>query len=65
MNENAFPALLREYNLHLYKLNSIVTLKKGDVIFKTEILGVKDNGKLLTGGTTDNEFDFGEVEWLL
>ena len=65
MNTYTFPSLLQEYNLHLYKLNSLVTLKKAGVIFKAEITGVKDNGKLLTAGITDNEFDFGQVEWLL
>ena len=65
MNTDSFSSLLQEYNLHLYKLNSLVTLKKAGVIFKAEITGVKDNGKLLTAGVSDNEFDFGEVEWLL
>ena len=65
INENAFPVILKEYNLHLYKRNSTVTLKKAGIIFKTEITGVKDNGKLLTNDDTFNELNFGEVEWVI
>ena len=59
-----FLALLHEYNLRLYKRNSIVTLKKAGIVFKTEITGVKANGKLLTTDDTFNELNFGEAEWM-
>ena len=65
MNTNTLSILLQEYNRHLYKLNSSVTLKKAGVIFKTEITGVKDTGKLLTSDDIFNELDFGEIEWLI
>jgi BirA family biotin operon repressor/biotin-[acetyl-CoA-carboxylase] ligase len=57
--------LLDEYNSKLYCLNETITLKKGNVVFKTTIKGVSAQGQLLTADKMDRQFDFGEVEWVL
>jgi BirA family biotin operon repressor/biotin-[acetyl-CoA-carboxylase] ligase len=57
--------LLKEYNSNLYKLNESVKLKKGAVTFTTTITGASIHGQLLAKNTMEQQFDFGEVEWLL
>jgi BirA family biotin operon repressor/biotin-[acetyl-CoA-carboxylase] ligase len=54
-----------EYNRHLYMLNQTVTLKKGNVVFKTTVQGVSALGQLLTADKMERQFDFGEVEWII
>ena len=57
--------LLQQYNQHLYKINELVTLRKGVTRFDTVIKEVSAQGKLITVDAIEREFDFGEVEWLL
>lgn len=57
--------ILLQYNEHLYKVNKKVTLKKGEIKFDTVIKEVSAQGHLITVDAVENEFDFGEVEWLL
>ena len=64
LQKKSFSILLKEYNGNLYKLNTPVKLKKSTAVFETVIKGVNEQGKLLTTDIIDNEFDFGEVEWV-
>ncbi len=57
--------ILAQYNLHLYKINELVTLRKGTTKFDTVIKEVSAHGKLVTVDAIEREFDFGEVEWVL
>jgi BirA family biotin operon repressor/biotin-[acetyl-CoA-carboxylase] ligase len=57
--------LQQEYSSNLYQLNETVTLKKGNVVFKTTLKGVSPQGQLLTADKMERHFDFGEVEWVL
>ncbi len=57
--------LIEEYNRHLYKLNGIVKLKKGNMVFETIVKGVDENGCLETADTIGNKYDFGDVDWIL
>lgn len=57
--------MLKEYNLHLYKLHEPVKLKKANAVFTTTVKEVSVHGQLCTIDTTERQFDFGEVEWLL
>ena len=52
--------MLKEYNLHLYKLNEPVKLKKANAVFKTTVKEVSVHGQLCTVDTTERHFDFGE-----
>lgn len=57
-------SIINAYNEHLYKLNHLVTLKKGNEIFDTVIKEVTATGRLVTVDAVERQFDFGEVEWL-
>jgi BirA family biotin operon repressor/biotin-[acetyl-CoA-carboxylase] ligase len=57
--------IIAEYNLHLYKRNKAVRLKKGNEIFETIIKEVSPQGKLITVDKKERSFDFGEVVWQL
>ena len=56
--------IIEYYNGNLYKLNSLVKLRKTNIVFETTIKGVTPSGRLLTLDTMEREFDFGEVEWI-
>ena len=60
-----FPTQLAEYNSHLFKKGEQVTLKKGSRVFATRIEGVDETGCLVTRNGIEEEFTFGEVEWIL
>jgi BirA family biotin operon repressor/biotin-[acetyl-CoA-carboxylase] ligase len=57
--------IMLRYNEHLYKVNKKVTLKKGKIKFDTVIKEVSPQGHLITVDAIENEFDFGEVEWMI
>ena len=57
--------IFKKYNQHLYKLNELVKLKKDNRVFEVIIKGVSLSGKLITSHAFDEEFGFGEVEWVI
>lgn len=57
--------ILAQYNRHLYKINELVTLRKGTTRFDTVIKEVSPLGKLVTVDAFERAFDFGEVDWVL
>ncbi|MEJ7588649.1 MAG: biotin--[acetyl-CoA-carboxylase] ligase [Ferruginibacter sp.] len=59
-----YDTLLREYNLHLYKIQESVRLKKDNMVFETLITGVTPKGQLITKDAIERHFDFGDVEWM-
>ena len=58
-------SLLVDYNTSLYKRNQVVKLKKNNIAFNCIIQSVTAQGKLLVSDGLQDEFDFGEVEWVL
>lgn len=60
-----YETRLREYNLHLYKINQPVRLKKKTMVFETVIKGVSPQGQLLTIDAIERHFEFGQVEWVI
>lgn len=58
-------SILKKYNQHLYKLHEKVKLKKDNRVFEVVIKGVSSSGKLMTTHIVDEEFGFGEVEWVI
>ena len=58
-------SIFKRYNQHLYKLNERVKLKKDNRMFEAIIKGVSPSGKLMTTHAIDEEFGFGEVEWVM
>ncbi|MES2430447.1 MAG: biotin--[acetyl-CoA-carboxylase] ligase [Bacteroidota bacterium] len=65
LKANSFETVLERYNSLLFKLNERVKLKKGTAVFETVIKGVNEQGQLLTMDTLPQEFNFGEVSWVL
>jgi hypothetical protein len=50
----------------LYKNNCRVTLKKNNELFETNIIGVNEEGLLITKrDATTQLFSFGEIEWVI
>jgi BirA family transcriptional regulator, biotin operon repressor / biotin---[acetyl-CoA-carboxylase] ligase len=57
--------IINEYNSHLYKRNQVVKLKQGNRIFKATIKSVTKEGKLVVAHAMEEQFDFGEINWVL
>ena len=63
--ETGFENIYTYYLTHLYKRKAMVKLKKGSKVFEAMIEGVSSTGKLITQHAIEEEFDFGEVEWVI
>ena len=57
-------SIREEYLQNLYGKNQQARLKKGNRTFDVEVLGVSDQGHLLTRHAIEEEFKVGEVEWI-
>lgn len=57
--------IIENYNRHLYKKNKKIQLRKGNMLFETIVKGVSAQGQLLTDNGIEQQFDFGEVEWMI
>ena len=60
-----FAHLFSYYQIHLYKKDKTVKLKKNNRVFETTIKGVSETGQLITQHSIEERFVFGEVEWML
>ena len=60
-----FENIYSKYLSHLYKRNQTVKMKKGSRIFEAKIKTVSPAGKLIVHHSIEEEFDFGEVEWVM
>jgi BirA family transcriptional regulator, biotin operon repressor / biotin---[acetyl-CoA-carboxylase] ligase len=58
-----FVKMLQEYNEKLFAKNQLVKLKKGNIVFATEITGVSASGQLITEDSFERHFNFDEVEF--
>ena len=66
LREERFDEIYKLYNECIYKLGSIVRLKKNNAVFQTKIEGVSETGELVTNnGVLEERFTFGEVAWML
>jgi BirA family biotin operon repressor/biotin-[acetyl-CoA-carboxylase] ligase len=65
LREQGFENIFKVYLSHLYKRKATVKFKKGDKIFEAMIEGVSPAGKLIVQHSVREEFDFGEVEWVI
>ena len=57
--------IIHDYNRNLYRLNSPVKVRKGNIIFQTTVKEVLSSGHLVTYDTIERKFGFGEIEWIL
>ncbi|MBK6937235.1 MAG: biotin--[acetyl-CoA-carboxylase] ligase [Chitinophagaceae bacterium] len=65
LKTDGFGRIYSAYNEYLYKAGQKVMLKKGNRIFVATVKYVTPAGKLAVNTSSEEEFDFGEVEWIL
>jgi len=58
-------AILERYNQLLYKKDEMVKLRKGNRIFSAVIKNITPSGQLIVQHSVEEQFDFGEIEWLI
>jgi len=59
-----FGRMLGEYNENLFCRNKKVKLRKGNIVFETEIERVSALGELITKDRLERTFGFDEVQWM-
>ena len=62
---SGFENLYAQYLIHLYKINTTVKLRKDNRIFEAIIKGVNRAGQLVVYHSIEEEFNFGDVEWVV
>jgi BirA family biotin operon repressor/biotin-[acetyl-CoA-carboxylase] ligase len=65
MINSGYESIYTQYLQHLYKLNEMVKLKKGNRVFEARIKSVSTSWKLIVQHAFEEEFDFGEVGWVI
>lgn len=63
--KNGFDAIYDEYLLNLYKINEKVRFKKESRVFEAIIKKVTPTGQLVVQHAIEEEFNFGEIEWVI
>ncbi|HUM97153.1 MAG TPA: biotin--[acetyl-CoA-carboxylase] ligase [Chitinophagaceae bacterium] len=64
LQQQGFEVFFQSYNQALYKRNEKVKLKKGRKVFEALIKSVNQSGQLLIQQATEEEINFGEIEWV-
>lgn len=62
---SGFENIYAQYLTHLYKINATVKLRKDNRVFEAVIKGVNRAGQLVAYHSIEEEFNFGEVEWVV
>lgn len=66
LKQNRFKQQLELFNQKLFRLNQIVTFKKGEERFNATVQGVNEKGQLMVLNEREILFlNHGEVEWIL
>jgi BirA family biotin operon repressor/biotin-[acetyl-CoA-carboxylase] ligase len=65
LKQEGFGKIHDEYLLNLYKFNEKVRLKKGNRNFEALIKTVTPQGRLWVEHAVEEDFGFGEVEWVI
>lgn len=65
LSQENFSTILHEYNHQLYKRGAVVNFKQGNRRFASPVSFVDEEGNLHTGPKGEEQFRFGELEWLL
>ena len=63
--EDGFENIYTTYQDHLYKRRAIVKLKKDNIVFEALIEGVSPSGKLIVQHAFREEFNFGDIAWVI
>ena len=62
---SGFENIYTQYLTHLYKINTTVKLRKDNRVFEAVIKGVNKAGQLVVYHSIEEEFNFGDVEWVV
>jgi BirA family biotin operon repressor/biotin-[acetyl-CoA-carboxylase] ligase len=65
LTTSGFEAIYSSYLSFLYKKGELVKLKKGSRVFEATIRNVSPAGKMIVQHAIEEEFDFGEIEWVI
>lgn len=65
LTTEGFEDIYSAYISNLYKRNKKAKLKKGSRVFEAVVKTVTPSGRLLVQHAIEEEFDFGEVEWVV
>lgn len=65
LQNDSFTPILAYYNQYLYKKDTTVRLRKGNIAFDCTIEYVDEQGYLHVKGASTNKFSFGEVQWIV
>lgn len=65
LTTEGFEEIYSAYISNLYKRNKKAKLKKGSRVFEAVVKTVTPSGRLLVQHAIEEEFDFGEVEWVV
>ncbi|MBL7741231.1 MAG: biotin--[acetyl-CoA-carboxylase] ligase [Chitinophagaceae bacterium] len=60
-----FHTILSAYNARLYKKSEKVKLKKDNRVFETMIKEVTPEGKLVVQHMIEEQFDHGDIQWII
>lgn len=60
-----FENIIPVYLSHFYKRNEKVKLKKDNRVFEAVIKGISQEGKLVVQHIIEEQFDLGEIQWLI
>lgn len=60
-----FDSIYRNYNSQLYKKGQPVRLKKDSRVFEAIIKNVSPAGQLIVQHSIEEEFSFGDIEWII
>ena len=58
-----YEKMLLEYNNRLFKKDTIVKFKKGQILFSGKVIGVNHKGQLIIENRIEQTFNFGELIW--
>ncbi|MEI9808455.1 MAG: hypothetical protein WDO16_11645 [Bacteroidota bacterium] len=62
---NGFENIGAAYLSHFYKKDEKVKLKKDNRVFEATIKGISPDGKLIVQHAIEEQFDMGEIQWLI
>ena len=65
LTEDGFENIYTTYLDHLYKRKATVKLKKDNIAFEALIESVSPSGKLIVQHAFQEEFNFGDLEWVI
>jgi len=65
LQKTVLQAIYNSYNDHLYKKDEMVRFKKGTRNFEALVKKVSASGGLVVQHAIEEEFKWGELEWML